>query len=156
MFDAKHAQTTVRDFGGGMEDISATTQTDNMIHDARTELDQTSDGLQSHELAHQRFGDYLTCRSWSDTWMNESFATNFQAMWDEPELGGDDGDPRRLAVLDQMRQSASGNSPFATACKRRLIRLIRARRSHNRALPRTLERWCQTEVRSERGCGIGA
>jgi aminopeptidase N len=87
---AKYAQTTVRDFGGGMENISATTQTDNMIHDARTELDQTSDGLQSHELAHQWFGDYLTCRSWSDIWLNESFATYFQAMWDEHKLSVDD------------------------------------------------------------------
>lgn len=87
---AKYAQTTVRDFGGGMENISATTQTDNMIHDARSELDATSDGLQSHELAHQWFGDYLTCRSWSDIWLNESFATYFQAMWDEHNLGHDD------------------------------------------------------------------
>jgi aminopeptidase N len=87
---AKYAQTTVRDFGGGMENISATTQTDNMIHDARTELDATSDGLQSHELAHQWFGDYLTCRSWSDIWLNESFATYFQAMWDEQSRGRDD------------------------------------------------------------------
>jgi aminopeptidase N len=87
---AKYAQTTVRDFGGGMENISATTQTDNMIHDARTELDANSDGLQSHELAHQWFGDYLTCRSWSDIWLNESFATYFQAMWDEYKLGHDD------------------------------------------------------------------
>ncbi|MGI8734947.1 MAG: M1 family aminopeptidase [Pyrinomonadaceae bacterium] len=66
---AKYAQTMVRDFGGGMENISATTQTDNMIHDARTELDQTSDGLQSHELAHPWFGDYLTCRTWADIWL---------------------------------------------------------------------------------------
>ncbi len=87
---AKYAQTVVRDFGGGMENISATTQTDNMIHDARTELDQTSDGLQSHELAHQWFGDYLTCRTWADIWLNESFATYFQAMWDEYKLGHDD------------------------------------------------------------------
>jgi len=87
---AKYAQTTVRDFGGGMENISATTQTDNMIHDARTELDQNSDGLQSHELAHQWFGDYVTCRSWSDIWLNESFATYFQAMWDEYKLGHED------------------------------------------------------------------
>ncbi|HSP62653.1 MAG TPA: M1 family aminopeptidase [Pyrinomonadaceae bacterium] len=87
---AKYAQTTVRDFGGGMENISATTQTDNMIHDARTELDSDSDGLQSHELAHQWFGDYVTCRSWSDIWLNESFATYFQAMWDEHRLGHDD------------------------------------------------------------------
>lgn len=87
---AKYAQTMVRDFGGGMENISATTQTDNMIHDARTELDQTSDGLQSHELAHQWFGDYVTCRTWADIWLNESFATYFQAMWDEYKLGRDD------------------------------------------------------------------
>ena len=87
---AKYAQTTVRDFGGGMENISATTQTDNMIHDARTELDSNSDGLQSHELAHQWFGDYVTCRSWSDIWLNESFATYFQAMWDEYKFGHDD------------------------------------------------------------------
>lgn len=87
---AKYAQTTVRDFGGGMENISATTQTDNMIHDARTELDQTTDGLQSHELAHQWFGDYVTCRHWSDIWLNESFATYFQAMWDEYHLGRND------------------------------------------------------------------
>ena len=87
---AKYAQTTARDFGGGMENISATTQTDNMIHDARTELDSNTDGLQSHELAHQWFGDYLTCRNWSDIWLNESFATYFQAMWDEHKLGADD------------------------------------------------------------------
>jgi hypothetical protein len=87
---AKYAQTTVRDFGGGMENISATTQTDNMIHDARAELDNTSDSLESHELAHQWFGDYVTCRNWSDIWLNESFATYFQAMWDEHHLGHDD------------------------------------------------------------------
>ena len=87
---AKYAQTVARDFGGGMENITATTQTDNMIHDARTELDQTQDGLQSHELAHQWFGDYVTCRTWADIWLNESFATYFQAMWDEHHLGRDD------------------------------------------------------------------
>src|SRR5262245_18229168 len=70
---AKYAQTTVRDFGGGMENISATTQTDNMIRDARTELDSTADSLESHELAHQWFGDFITCRTWSDIWLNEGF-----------------------------------------------------------------------------------
>jgi aminopeptidase N len=86
----KYAQTVARDFNGGMENISATTQYDLMIHDARSEIDQTSDSIQSHELAHQWFGDYLTCRNWSDIWLNESFATYFQAMWDEQSLGHDD------------------------------------------------------------------
>jgi aminopeptidase N len=86
----KYSQTMTHDFPGGMENISATTQTDNMIHDARAEMDQTSDGLQSHELAHQWFGDYVTTRTWAHIWLNESFATYFQGMWDEQSLGHDD------------------------------------------------------------------
>ena len=85
----KYAQTMTRDFGGGMENITATTQTDQMIHDRRTTLDRDFDGLQSHELAHQWFGDYVTARTWADIWLNESFATYFQAMWDEHRLGRD-------------------------------------------------------------------
>ncbi len=86
----KYAQTMVHNFGGGMENISATTMIDGMIHDERAELDGTADSLESHELAHQWFGDFVTCRSWADVWLNESFATYFQAMWDEKSLGRDD------------------------------------------------------------------
>ena len=85
----KYAQTVARDFNGGMENISATTQYDVMIHDARTDSHRM-DSLQSHELAHQWFGDYVTARNWSDIWLNESFATYFQALWDEHSLGHDD------------------------------------------------------------------
>ena len=86
----KYAQTMAHNFGGGMENISATTMIDGMIHDERGELDGTADSLESHELAHQWFGDFVTCRSWADVWLNESFATYFQAMWDEKSLGRDD------------------------------------------------------------------
>jgi aminopeptidase N len=84
---AKYSQAFVEDFGGGMENISATTQIEEMIHDERELLDSDSESLQSHELAHQWFGDYVTCRDWGQIWLNESFATYFQAMWDE-ELKG--------------------------------------------------------------------
>ncbi len=85
----KYSQAMVEDFGGGMENISATTQIEEMIHDEREMLDEDSDSLQSHELAHQWFGDYVTTRDWSDIWLNESFATYFQAMWDEQSKGKD-------------------------------------------------------------------
>ncbi len=85
----KYAQTVARDFNGGMENISATTQYDVMIHDARSDSHRM-DSLQSHELAHQWFGDYVTARNWSDIWLNESFATYFQALWDEHSVGHDD------------------------------------------------------------------
>jgi aminopeptidase N len=58
-----------------------------MIHDERELLDTDSESLQSHELAHQWFGDYVTCRDWGQIWLNESFATYFQALWHE-ELKG--------------------------------------------------------------------
>ncbi len=85
----KYSQTMVEDFGGGMENISATTQIEEMIHDERELLDEDSDSLQSHELAHQWFGDYVTCRDWSQIWLNESFASYFQALWDEESKGKD-------------------------------------------------------------------
>lgn len=86
----KYAQSTVRDFGGGMENITATTLTDTSVHDKRAHLDVSSDGLISHELAHSWFGDMLTCRDWGELWLNESFATFMEATWTEHDLGKSD------------------------------------------------------------------
>ena len=83
----KYAQTMVEDFGGGMENISATTQIEEMIHDDREMLEGDSDGLQAHELAHQWFGDYVTTRDWGQIWLNESFATYFDALYQEKNKG---------------------------------------------------------------------
>ncbi|MBZ0137115.1 MAG: M1 family metallopeptidase [Planctomycetes bacterium] len=88
---AKYAQITAEDFiFGGMENTTATLQTSLTLHDSRAHLDFSSDPLNSHELAHQWFGDYVTCRDWSHAWLNESFATYFEAMWCEESLGDDE------------------------------------------------------------------
>ena len=87
---AKYAQTTVHDFEGGMENITATTLADTAVHDARALLNDSSDGLIAHELAHSWFGNMVTCRDWSDVWLNEAFATLFEAVWAEHDLGRDE------------------------------------------------------------------
>jgi aminopeptidase N len=87
---AKYAQTMVRDFGGAMENITATTMTDSAVHDKRAHLDVSSDEIVSHELAHQWFGDLLTCRDWGELWLNESFAVFMESAWTEHDKGRDD------------------------------------------------------------------
>lgn len=89
----KYTQVAIRHFHfGGMENTSATSQTDGTLHDERAALDFTSDELVAHELAHQWFGDLLTCKSWAHAWLNEGFATYFEALWKEEDLGRDEFD----------------------------------------------------------------
>ncbi|HEX3550790.1 MAG TPA: M1 family metallopeptidase [Candidatus Elarobacter sp.] len=88
---ARYSQIAVADFMfGGMENTSATTQTDRVLHDERAHLDYNAEHLASHELAHQWFGDLVTCRDWSHAWLNEGFATYFEAVWQEADKGWDE------------------------------------------------------------------
>jgi aminopeptidase N len=88
---AKYSQVAAVDFiYGGMENTSATTQTIQTLHDERAHLDFSSDPLVAHELAHQWFGDLVTCKDWSHAWLNESFATYFEALFKEFDLGYDE------------------------------------------------------------------
>jgi len=50
-------------FGGGME------------HQTMSMMGGFSYTLVSHELAHMWFGDYVTCATWQDIWINEGFAS---------------------------------------------------------------------------------
>ncbi len=88
---AKYAQSAVVDYmWGGMENISATTQTARTLHDARAENDSSSEGLVAHETAHQWFGDLLTCEDWSNAWLNEGFADYFTALYKRQAHGEDE------------------------------------------------------------------
>ena len=78
----KYAQVCVPDFvAGGMENITATTMTDTALVDEIAALEGDADSLVAHELAHQWFGDYLTCKDWSHIWLNEGFATYFASLF---------------------------------------------------------------------------
>ncbi len=84
----KYAQDAMYDFGGGMENVSATTLGEGSLTDLRAGVYPMS-SLNSHELSHQWFGDLVTCKDWGDIWLNESFATFFEMLYLE-HLQGED------------------------------------------------------------------
>ena len=51
------------------------------------QLDGWREGLVSHEFSHQWFGDLITCGTWADIWLNESFATYCESLWLEQTKG---------------------------------------------------------------------
>jgi aminopeptidase N len=61
--------------GGGME------------HQTMTSLTDFNEETVVHELAHQWFGDMITCRTWSNLWLNEGFATYCTALYEEKKYG---------------------------------------------------------------------
>jgi aminopeptidase N len=94
----RYSQIAVPDFiFGGMENTSATTLTDLALLDERAAFDHDVDGLVSHELAHQWWGDLVTCREWSEGWLNEGFATYFEYVWREHAKGRDEADYEQLS-----------------------------------------------------------
>ena len=99
---SKYASVVVQDFTwGGMENTSATTYIDDLLPDERAAPDYDSGRLVSHELAHQWFGDLLTCREWAHAWLNEGFATYAWPYYAERAHGLDEAQRLHLEHAEQ-------------------------------------------------------
>jgi aminopeptidase N len=125
---AKYAQVVVQDYiYGGMENTSATVMNVRTLYDERDALTHTEVNLVAHELAHQWWGDMLTCREWSHMWLNEGFATYYAYLYKEHDEGvdsfrykmrdaqndviaGDRTDPRPMVVDFFNRRDTRNNA----------------------------------------------
>lgn len=103
----KFSQVVVRDFvSGAMENTSAVVHGEFLNHDARQHLDNSYEDVVSHELFHHWFGDLVTCESWSNLPLNESFATYGEYLWREQQYGLDDAENHRLGYLKRYLSEA--------------------------------------------------
>lgn len=78
--------------------------------------DPREDYLIAHELAHQWWGNLVTCETWSDFWLNEGMVTFLTAAFKEYQWGRDEYERERaMARLRYERALAEGKDrPLVT------------------------------------------
>ena len=104
----KYAQIVVRDYiSGAMENTSAVIHGEFLQRDDREYLDDTNEDVIAHELFHHWFGDLVTCESWANLPLNESFATYGEYLWNEYKYGREEADYYLQKDLDQYLWSAT-------------------------------------------------
>ena len=84
----KYSQIVVRDYvSGAMENTSASVFMEALQVDDRYLVDDTWESIIAHELFHHWFGDLVTCESWANLPLNESFANFSEIAWYEHRWG---------------------------------------------------------------------
>jgi aminopeptidase N len=103
----KYSQVVVRDYvSGAMENTTATLHGSFLQQTDREMLDHDFEDVISHELFHQWFGDLVTCESWSNLPLNESFATYGEYLWDEYKYGRETADQKSQESREQYFEEA--------------------------------------------------
>lgn len=97
----KYDQVVARDYiSGAMENTTATLHGESAQQDARQLIDGNRwEDIIAHELFHMWFGDYVTCESWSNITVNESFADFSEMLWEEYKHGKDAADEHSFNAM---------------------------------------------------------
>lgn len=149
----EYAQIPVQDFMyGAMENTSATLFGDFFMVDERAYLDRNYVGVNAHELAHQWFGDLVTARSAKHHWLQESFATYYNMLYEREAFGQEHYEwGLRNASKSAIAASKNDLKPIAnsTAGSTRhypkgahvlhMLKYVLGREEYNRSVKRYLE-----------------
>jgi aminopeptidase N len=107
-------------WGGGME------------HTTVSFMGSFGRNLIAHELAHQWFGDKVTCGSWKDIWLNEGFATYLSGLVVE-NIDGNNSFTSWKQSLNNSITSQSGGSVYLSDTDTLSVnRIFSSRLSYNK------------------------
>jgi len=110
---ARYDQVCVADFvAGGMENTCLTVLQNGALFAPGFENLRSMQGLVAHELAHQWFGDLVTCKDWANTWLNEGFATYGEQLYGEHKDGRDEFRYRLNESRRSLTDSATDTRPI--------------------------------------------
>ncbi len=121
----QYGQVVVHGFSQtGMENTTLTTLNESVLYPEDTEnvyayggvyndLGYMSEVLVSHELAHQWFGDLVTCKDWSHAWLNEGFATYYSILFAGNQHGKDEMLYCLYGDLQMIQSESTDQRPIA-------------------------------------------
>ena len=108
----KYAQVVVRDYvSGAMENTTGVIFGDFMHGTERELIDElNNERIVAHELVHHWFGDLVTCESWANLPLNESFANYGEYLWMEKKHGKQAADYHLMNELNGYLNQARSNT----------------------------------------------